>query len=420
MVSASPNVRSQWAEASSFLWHLRNKSVEVSSNFLPDLCRLDNRVEAHIDGLRVAGEEGWQLARKEMGWKESGEIFAAAVLAFESGSLARIAEVLNVGSDKPELARGVISALGWMEYEQAQPHICTLCTSPPRSHRRIGIAAAAIHRQDPGGAALRNALSSGDPLLRARAAKAVGEFGSTELVALLHTDLSSKDPGCRFWSAWSTALLTGYGNAIQILQSIAETPGPWRERALHLAMRSLNPSAALSWQRLLVRSPQNARQAVLAAGILGNPVLVPWLFEQMAVPALARIAGEAFTNITGADLAYLDLNSKPPEGFEPGPNDDPQDDNVEVDPDERLPWPHIGRITQWWTKHHREFRHGTRHLVGKSINVESAAEVLRTGRQRQRAAAALELALLTPGKPLFEVRAPGFRQLRLLRQADSR
>ena len=37
-------------------------------------------------------------------------------------------------------------------------------------------------------------------------------------------------------------------------------------------------------------------------------------------------------------------------------------------------------------------------------------EVLKTGRQRQRAAAALELAILQPGKPLFNVRAPGFRQ----------
>ena len=33
-----------------------------------------------------------------------------------------------------------------------------------------------------------------------------------------------------------------------------------------------------------------------------------------------------------------------------------------------------------------------------------------TGYQRQRAAAALELAILKPGRPLFEVRAPGWRQ----------
>lgn len=36
--------------------------------------------------------------------------------------------------------------------------------------------------------------------------------------------------------------------------------------------------------------------------------------------------------------------------------------------------------------------------------------VLRHGYQRQRAAAAIELAMMKPGQPLFEVRAPGFCQ----------
>ena len=40
--------------------------------------------------------------------------------------------------------------------------------------------------------------------------------------------------------------------------------------------------------------------------------------------------------------------------------------------------------------------------------------VLKTGYQRQRIAAALELAIHQPGTPLFETRAPGFVQQRLL------
>jgi hypothetical protein len=41
-------------------------------------------------------------------------------------------------------------------------------------------------------------------------------------------------------------------------------------------------------------------------------------------------------------------------------------------------------------------------------------QTLRDGYQRQRAAAALELALLSPDKPLFEVRARGDWQQRLI------
>jgi hypothetical protein len=40
------------------------------------------------------------------------------------------------------------------------------------------------------------------------------------------------------------------------------------------------------------------------------------------------------------------------------------------------------------------------------------AQVLRTGSQQQRAAAALELALLHPGAPLLDVTAPAHRQIR--------
>jgi uncharacterized protein (TIGR02270 family) len=412
-------VLAQQSDQASFLWNIRDSLAAEPNYYLSDLNKLDHRVEAHIDGLRVAGEEGWQLARKEMAWKEPGEIFTAAILAFESNASSKIGEVLRIGAPTPELARGVISALGWMDYQQAAPHIRNLCAAEQRSHRRIGIAAAAIHRQDPG-RALNQALSSGDPLLRARAARAVGELGRSDLVPYLQQDLSSKDAACRFWSAWSSALLAGYGNTVQLLQPFAASPGPFRERALQLALRRLKMQSAHAWNQQLGRNPQTLRMAVIGAGVIGDPALVPWLIEQMSVAPLARVAGEAFTMITGVDLAYQDLDSKQPEDFEAGPNEDPDDDNVEMDLDERLPWPNAPLIEEWWATHHSEFQTGVRHLLGKSISVEWAENVLRTGRQRQRAAAALELALLRPGTPLFEVRAPGFRQQQLLRHATFR
>ncbi|MBV8554404.1 MAG: hypothetical protein JO116_02485, partial [Planctomycetaceae bacterium] len=47
--------------------------------------------------------------------------------------------------------------------------------------------------------------------------------------------------------------------------------------------------------------------------------------------------------------------------------------------------------------------------------LESLREALTKGYQRQRAAAAIELAILKPGRPLFEVRAPGWRQQQMLK-----
>jgi uncharacterized protein (TIGR02270 family) len=81
-----------------------------------------------------------------------------------------------------------------------------------------------------------------------------------------------------------------------------------------------------------------------------------------------------------------------------------------MDPDENLPWPDPEKIAAWWARHHRRFDPGTRYLLGRPLAGEWLEEILWHGYQRQRAAAALELAIRRPGQPLFEVRAPAARQ----------
>lgn len=91
-----------------------------------------------------------------------------------------------------------------------------------------------------------------------------------------------------------------------------------------------------------------------------------------------------------------------------------RDEDVEMDPDEDLPWPEPELIAEWWNKNKGSFQSGTRYLLGQPISPEHLHHVLRHGFQRQRAAAALELAMMSTGQPLFEVRAPGFRQKHIL------
>ncbi len=106
----------QHAEESSSLWLLRDKAIKAPHYSLKDLTKLDGRVEAHIDGLRVAGDEGWEICKEELSWEEPGEIFTASLLAFENGNEERINEVLEIGTQSWELARGIVSALGWLPF----------------------------------------------------------------------------------------------------------------------------------------------------------------------------------------------------------------------------------------------------------------------------------------------------------------
>jgi uncharacterized protein (TIGR02270 family) len=403
-----PVVIEQHAEEAAFLWILRDGAVRAPHYSLKDLAKLDLRVEAQLDGLRIAAPQSWDILRESLKREEAGEIFAAAVIAFENGDPLRIETVLEAGTATPELSRGLVSAVGWLAPEKADRLIPRLLASPSKSRRRVGVAGAAIRRLDLEKSYLE-AVGDSDPLLCARGLRALAQLGMKKHAALFSRYLSAEDSPTGYAAAWSAALVAGDPDAVSALQRYALNPG-WKAReALILATRRMSPKSATGWREKLAGKPETLRQAAISAGAAGNPEAVPWLLEQMNIPPVARAAGEALSMITGVDLAYLDLDTKRPEELETGPNDDPDDENVQPDPDEDLPWPQPSLLRSWWETVKGKYAPGKRYLMSMEISVASCLEALRTGRQRQRAAAALELAFLRPGQPLVEVRSPGFR-----------
>lgn len=408
-----PIIIEQHAEEAAFLWLLRSGAISAPHYTLKDLADLDNRAEAHIDGLRVAGDAGWEICREALSWEEPGEIFAAGLLAIESGDHGRLEPVLEAVGEDPVLARGLISALGWLSYDLAAPHIDVFLASNTSFFRYVGVAAGAINRQcrmD----ALTAAASDDDPMLRARALRAIGEMGKREFQAVARNHLADEDDRCRFWAAWSAAVFNDI-SAARVLTALAETVGPHAEAACRTAMGLMHHRDGRAWLAALQNDPEKQRIAVIGAGALGDPADVPWLIQMMAVPEMARPAGEAFTFITGVDIAYLDLEGEWPEGFEAGPTEAPEDDDVDLDPDEDLPWPAPERISAWWDQNRKTFKAGEPSFLGKPVTAGHLETVLRTGLQRQRQAAAVMLAARHPrGIPVFETRAPGFRQKQML------
>lgn len=408
-----PDIVSQHVEEAAFLWLMRSNATHQPHYALKDLVKLDDRVEAHLDGLRVAGEPGWELCKAALGNEEAGEVFAASVMAFESGIESRVQAVLDVVTGNPELARGMVSALGWLTIELATPHIQRFHTSQVHLHREIGLVGSTLHRVDPGHF-LTLAVGSRNLLLRARVLKAVGELGRKDLLKAVKENLRVEDDQVRYWAAWSGALL-GELAAIPILQRFVERVGPQRQQACAMALRHMSIQQGQAWLKTLASAPDTLRLAVQAAGVLGDPVNIPWLIQQMANPIVARVAGESFGFVTGIDLDYDNLDMDKPEGFEVGPTEDPEDENVAMDADEYLPWPDALLIEKWWSTHRLEFTNGTRYLLGKPMTIDSLKEVLKNGKQRQRRAAAIELTMRQPGQPLFNCSAPGLRQQALLR-----
>jgi len=219
----------------------------------------------------------------------------------------------------PELSRGAISALGWLPYAQASAHIEALLGAERPTLRGIGLAASFAHRRDSGDALIR-ALSEEDSLLRARHFGARGSLGGAICSLRCAGRFMAEDEECRFVAAWTAALL-GDAQAVSVLRSVAKMAVPYNEEAAKMALRRMDLPSAHAWQRELAQSPDSVRLAVIGAGVIGDPTSVPWLIEQMRTPELARVAGEAFTMITGVDIAYEDLEGEWPEGFEAGPTE---------------------------------------------------------------------------------------------------
>jgi len=403
----------QHAEEAAVLWLQRNDVIRDPHYSLKDIAHHDDRLEAHIDGLRIAGDAGWDICKTALAsYNEPGEIFTAAILAFEGDDGRRVDDVVQAALDETENWCALVSAIGWVSDEHYQRWVPGMLNANVETYRRLAIAGSVIVRQvsEP---ALTASLEDTDPYFQARALRAVGELKYKSLLPLVLEKLNSDNEMCKFWAAWSGVLLDDKAS-LKVLASFAIPESLYITSSLQLMLRVMDVTHSTQWLAEFTKGPEVLGHAVLAAGIIGDPLYVPWLINLMTVPEVARKAGEAFSMITGVDIAYDSLDGDWPDGFDAGPTEDPKDENVEMDSDEDLPWPVQGLIQDWWDKNQHNFQVGIRHLVGQPITEAHCQFILKTGFQRQRRAAALELALLQSNEPLFNTSAEGAFQQKLL------
>ena len=411
-----PHILSQHAEEAAFKWLLRNRAVGQPHYRLKDLARLDSAVEAHLDGLRVAGEAGWECVREELVHAEAGEFFTTAWLALALDKRSAFEEMTGKAASMhggdPGIEAAIVSAILWQEGPGAARIAGELLDSSQAGERRLGVIAAGRMRSLTAPRFLR-LFEGHDPDLTLPLLQAAGQSNLPELLPALKSLLREASGEIRFRAAWAAAI-AGDAGSVAVLREFIRADFPSAADAVALYFRRAPLAEASECQRLLAGHTATSRLAILAAGAAGLPAAADYLFDCMAIPGHARVAGEALSTITGVDLDQEDLSTDVPPDFEAGPTEDPDDDDTGMDPDENLPWPHQEKIRQWWEIRRGDFAPGMRLLLGRPLRVGDLATVLASGRQRQRAAAALELVVLQRATPLFDTAAPASRQLALL------
>jgi uncharacterized protein (TIGR02270 family) len=395
------------AGGASYLWLLRSIAINKPNNNISDLWLLEQRIDVQLNMLLATPKESWEICEKTL----EDEIFPAAILAFHSLDAVKIGQVVDAGLVFTQGFKCLVSALGWLPGRLCHPWIRNWFNGNNLNYKYLAIAACSARREDPR-EHLADIFQNGNcrthNKLYARALRLVGELKRHDLAGELRTAMQSDSPEIVFWASWSAVML---GNRFwaKHLQPFALNRGHHQADAIALVFRALPLQWAWEWIDEMLKKPDNIRSAIQSVATLGDPHAIDWLIEQMRIPALTRLAGEAFTTITGIDLDQHQLSLDDlPNLDDHVPSENSSGANTHSD--HYLPFPNVDKVAAVWQIYHNRFVPGRRYLMGQPLSEEHLTEVYSIANQRQRRAAALELSLLMHSQVLLNYAAKGLTE----------
>ena len=414
----------QHAADAPFYWSQRGHMTYSPVLGLEKLAHFDNMLSAHLDGLTEAGEDAWPKVLKNLRrWPRNGESFTAWVLALQSGNAAYVNELWPFLKSHPDTTmRGLISALAWMEQDQALPWLETwLASNAHPELQLIALRSYSLHRITPA-MEIAPFFNSDHASLRAAACTLAGYLRHRASTPYLQALCKDEEPEVRQAAALALYLLGDEASkqtvASQLWQALLlRTQDAAHKKALahqlawekcvHLARHFGHALAIgqIDWQQVAPLLPPRLLLTILAHH--GDPATVPLLLAYVDQAEHARLAAWAIGLITGIDIAASGLSQAAPEEKE---EKDPHKVPVS-DPDFQLPWPNPSKLRAWWQAVQTRMLGKGKLLLGQSAeDEEHCLAVLAHGNQTARFAAAVQFALAHPGNPFMETRAPASRQ----------
>jgi len=408
------DVLEEHLDEAAFRWQQWERALEAPDFTLEETATREERLLAHLEGLEDTSALDAVL-RPAFDSEEAPRVSAAPHALLGLGEVDEVLVRLR-GAEAP--ARAAI--LRAFEVSEAPGLGTSLLELLKREDMALqaGVLETLAFRQEAPMEVLTRFFTHDEP--RARVAALRGALPLPEEVARRHLPalLDSAHPGIRA-AAMEAGLASGVRLAWEACRNAVQAPGAHAREAMVLLALG-GDEAETSTLVDLLESAELRAHALWALGFSGRVAAMGACVRYLAVPEVARLAGEAFSAMTGLRLegAFALPPGERPEGA-PAPPD--EEESLDADlvprPEDDLPWPDVAAVEGWWGQNHARFEKGTRYLLGQPFSGPGLVEALASSPMRRRHVLARELALRTRGQHRIPTRAFTHRQRDALARA---
>ncbi|HIC2863111.1 TPA: HEAT repeat domain-containing protein [Citrobacter freundii] len=370
------------------------------------------QLNAHIDGLRAAGQEGWDAAFKNYSrWKTDSEAFICWLLALEQDEPSHIRILHNMAPGNSDSSlQGMVEAIAWLPEPQTRLILARWRAESSSDERKLeawlqAMGSSGIEPQEE----LFPLLEHENPHIRAVCCELVGKLRLHRYQQAVAEMLTDNDFTVREQAVLALAWLSPRIDIVDELQNLLVfhlKNAPQRGLAAVLAQRKLEyiaritglciPQGDRRLETILTAIPGRLRLLILA--FHGDPAQLSVLYKAMENESTARLAFWAAGFISGLDMARPEYCSSAPERMKE--MEQPLSFSSD-DADIGLAWPDVPAVVT--ACHSMNLSDGPL-LLGKLPSAAYCHDLLATATQAVRFAASWHLTAGDSSAPRIDTR----------------
>jgi uncharacterized protein (TIGR02270 family) len=146
-----PSVLAEHLEQLTMLWQQRQDAQRSPDYVREDAARLDERLEAHVDGLLLAGEQAVPLLEEALQGDEPAAVFAAAFVLLRQEQAAMADRVVDAFLQaEPGQMAGIRQALCYGPIQSIEQRLRGICESEQSSAAVAALEVLAYHQRAAG------------------------------------------------------------------------------------------------------------------------------------------------------------------------------------------------------------------------------------------------------------------------------